>query len=121
MTRAVEGLTDAGREALASLMHLVRRKATGHRELRASLVAEPTSPEGDDRAVELRRALGDAARDPSFDQELRRRWANFPQTTVRADAVTNTVSGQVTGSVVQARDISGGVHVGLPPQQHPRQ
>ena len=56
-TRAVEGLTDAGREALASLMHLVRRKATGHRELRASLVAEPTSPEGDDRAVELHRAL----------------------------------------------------------------
>ncbi|SCE72712.1 hypothetical protein GA0070216_101604 [Micromonospora matsumotoense] len=117
-TRAVEGLTDAGREALASLMHLVRRKATGHRELRASLVAEPTSPEGDDRAVELRRALGDAAaRDPDFDQELRRRWATFQQATVRADAVTNTVSGQVTGPVVQARDISGGVHVGLPPQQ----
>ncbi|MEV6800586.1 hypothetical protein AB0M91_19900 [Micromonospora rifamycinica] len=141
-TRAVEGLTDAAREALASVMHLVRRKATDHRALRAALTAEPASAEpasgegasgegasgegasgeGDDRAVGLRRALVDAAAgDPGFDQELRRRWATFHQTTVRADAVTNTVSGQVTGPVVQARDISGGVHVGLPAQQHPQQ
>ncbi|WP_329013007.1 hypothetical protein OG271_03650 [Micromonospora rifamycinica] len=117
-TRAVEGLTDAGREALASLMRLVRGKATDHRALRASLAAEPASAEGDDRAAGLRRALVDAAaRDPGFDQELCRRWETFHQTTVRSDAVTNTVSGHVTGPVVQACDISGGVHVGLPPQQ----
>ncbi|WFE94210.1 hypothetical protein [Micromonospora sp. WMMD987] len=62
----------------------------------------------------LRRALADAAaREPDFDQELRRRWQNFHQTTARADAVTDTVA----GPVVQARDVSGGVHVGLPPQQ----
>ncbi|MBO4163309.1 hypothetical protein [Micromonospora antibiotica] len=121
-TRAVEGLTDAAREALASVMRLVRRKAAEHRALRAALTAEPTSGGSDDRAVGLHRALVDAAdRDPDFDQELRRRWETFHQTTVRADAVTNTVSGQVTGPVVQARDISGGVHVGLPAQQHPRQ
>ncbi|WP_194821115.1 hypothetical protein [Micromonospora sp. S-DT3-3-22] len=117
----VEGLTDAAREALASVMRLVRRKAAEHRTLRAALAAEPASGGGDDRTVAVRRALVDAAdRDPDFDQELRRRWATFHQTTVRADAVTNTVSGQVTGPVVQARDISGGVHVGWPAQQHPR-
>ncbi|WP_328343997.1 hypothetical protein [Micromonospora sp. NBC_00421] len=91
-TRAVEGLTDAAREALASLMHLVRRKATDHRALRASLAAEPASAEGDDRAAGLRLALADAAaQDPNFDQELRRRWEIFHQTTVRSDAVTNAL------------------------------
>ncbi|WFE67276.1 hypothetical protein [Micromonospora sp. WMMD714] len=120
-TRAVEGLTDAAREALASVMRLVRRKAAEHRALRTALAAEPASGGGDDRAVAVRRALADAAdHDPDFDQELRRRWATFHQTTVRADAVTNTVSGQVTGPVVQARDISGGVHLDLSAQQHPR-
>ncbi|MFJ8578414.1 hypothetical protein [Micromonospora sp. NPDC093277] len=118
-TRAAEGLADAGREAFASLVRLVRRKAKDHRGLQTSLAIEPTSTTGDDRAVALRRALVDAvARDPHFDQELRRRWDIYHQATLRADAVTNKVSGRVTGPVVQARDISGGVNLAPPPQRH---
>ncbi|MEU1644305.1 hypothetical protein ABZ422_17370 [Micromonospora zamorensis] len=117
-TRAVEGMADAGRAAFASLVRLIRRKAGDHPGLQTSLVAEPTSATADDRAVALRRALVDAAaQDPLFDQELRRRWEIFHQTTLRADTVTNTVSGRVTGPVVQARDIFGGVNLAPPPQQ----
>lgn len=117
-TRAVEGMADAGKAAFASLVRLVRRKAGDHSGLRTSIEAKPASLTSDDRAVALRRALVDAAaQDPLFDQELRRRWEIFQQTTLRADTVTNTVSGRVTGPVVQARDIFGGVNLVPPPQQ----
>ncbi|MCG5464099.1 hypothetical protein MED01_002262 [Micromonospora sp. MED01] len=117
-TRAVEGMADAGKAAFASLVRLVRRKAADHSGLRTLIEAEPASLTSDDRDVALRRALVDAAaQDPLFDQELRRRWEIFQQATVRADTVTNTVSGRVAGPVVQARDIFGGVNLAPPPQQ----
>ncbi|MEV0428301.1 hypothetical protein [Micromonospora sp. NPDC050495] len=117
-TRAAEGLADAGRETFAALVRLVRRKAQEQPDLHAALAAQRTSPTADDRAIDLRRALANAtAQDPDFDQELRRRWDVFHQTTLRTDVVTNTVSGHVHGSVVQARDIAGGVHLAPPPQR----
>lgn len=117
-TRGAEGIADAGRDAFASLVRLVRRKARDHRGLETSLAIGPTPATVDDRAVALRRALVDAAaQDPEFDQKLRRRWELFHQTTLRADAVTNTVSGRVTGPVVQARDVFGGVNLAPFPQQ----
>lgn len=116
-TRAAEGLAEAGREAFASLVRLVRRKAEKHRSLRTSLTIERAHSAAGDRVVALRRALADAAaQDAHFDQELRRRWELFHQATLRADAVTNTVSGSVDGPVVQARDIFGGVNVAPPPR-----
>ncbi|MBQ1067151.1 hypothetical protein ACWEOR_19575 [Micromonospora chalcea] len=117
-TRAAEGIAGAGREAFASLVRLVRGKARDHRGLEASLAIEPTPATVDDRAVALRRALADAvAQDPDFGQELGRRWETYHQAYLRADAVTNTVSGRVGGPVVQARDILGSVNLASPPQQ----
>ncbi|MEU6204130.1 hypothetical protein ABZ814_11135 [Micromonospora musae] len=52
-------------------------------------------------------------RDPLFDADFRARFAKV-QAIVATDQgdVTNTVSGDVSGSVVQARDVHGGISFG---------
>lgn len=89
-----------------SLYELVKRKFTGREEATAALTAatgaEPDSPE----VAELSEHLAAAsAEDPAFATELRGVWA------AQADrgGVANQISGNVSGKVVQARDIEGGV------------
>jgi hypothetical protein len=97
--------------AASSLYDFVKsrfsRRPQGTAALEAARGASPDSVEVLALATELARAEQD---DPEFGIELRSRWAAFStQQEASHGGVANQVSGDVSGSVVQARDIEGGV------------
>lgn len=105
VTKAVDGLTEGGRAAFAALAKLVRRKLAANNQA-------PTTIDGTDEQA-LSDALSEAAaRDRTFAEELHRLWQAVHE--ARNDAVRNVISGDVSGNVVQGRDIHGGVSFGRP-------
>ncbi|MGH3858697.1 hypothetical protein [Actinokineospora sp.] len=96
-------------KSVMSLYDLVKRKFSARAEAKAALEAAEGAAPGSDEvkalAVELERA---AAGDQVFSDELRSLWVATQQ---HADngAVNNQISGNVSGKVVQARDIEGNV------------
>ena len=94
-------------KSATSLYELVKRKFAGRDEaakaLEAATGAAPDSPE----VAALTTHLADAeAEDPGFGAELRNTWQ---QVHAERGGVVNQIGGNVTGKVVQARDIEGGV------------
>lgn len=96
-------------KAATSLYELVKRKLSARagatEALTAAEGAAPESPAVVALAHELERAERD---DPGFATELRAEWATVSQQADRG-GVANQITGPVTGNVVQARDIEGGV------------
>jgi hypothetical protein len=87
-----------------SLYELVKGKFAGREEAEAALEAadgaSPDSPEVAALAAQL------DTEDPEFGEELRRTWQ---QTTASQGGVVNQITGNVSGKVVQARDITGDI------------
>lgn len=96
----------AGRAA-GALHELVRgwfdQRPGGLAVLEAAAGAAPGSPPVRRLAEELDRA---GRADPAFAERLRSTWDSV---SAARGGVVNQISGNVTGKVVQARDISGGV------------
>ncbi|MGB3444650.1 MAG: hypothetical protein WBA97_38410 [Actinophytocola sp.] len=94
-------------KSVTSLYELVRRKFGGKGDAAAALEgvpgASPDSAEVADLAAHLTAA---EAGDPAFGLELRHLWQQVAAT---RDGVVNQITGNVSGKVVQARDIKGGV------------
>lgn len=94
-------------KSATSLYDLVKRKFTGRKEAAAALeVAEgaaPDSPEVAALAAQLRTA---EAEDPAFGAELRHTWQRID---VDRGGTSNQITGNVSGKVVQARDVEGGI------------
>lgn len=65
--------------------------------------ASPASPEVAALAAQLDT---EETEDPGFGEELRRTWQ---QTTASQGGVVNQIAGNVSGKVVQARDITGDI------------
>jgi hypothetical protein len=117
VTRAVDGLSEAGKVAFAALSKLVRRKLADGEESHAVLVRAEARPADDAGRQALAEVLGQAAADdPRFAEELRRLWGRVQEERVSYtnSPVFNNVSGDVHGGVVQARDIQGGISFGRP-------
>lgn len=100
----------AGRAA-SSLYDFVKgkfaRRPQAAAVLEAAQGASPDSAEVLALAAELAKAERD---DPDFGAELRSRWAAFStEQNVSHGGVANQITGNVSGGVVQARDIDGGV------------
>ena len=74
--------------------------------LSAAEGASPRSPEVAALADELARAEHD---DPAFASQLRTKWTQYTSQRAEHGGVTNQIAGPVTGKVVQARDIEGGI------------
>jgi hypothetical protein len=115
VSKTVEELTESGKAALVALGRLVRRKLGGRAESQALLVHAEAHPDDAAPRQALAEALGQAAHDDrQFAEELHRLWWDVQN---RRDAATgggvlNTVSGDVGGNVVQARDVHGGISFG---------
>lgn len=94
-------------KSVTSLYEVVRRKFGGRGEAAAALErvsgAAPDSSEVAELAAHLAAA---ETGDPTFGSELRHLWQEVGAT---HDGVVNQITGNVSGKVVQARDISGGV------------
>lgn len=90
-----------------SLYELVKGKFASREEAAAALEAadgaSPGSPEVADLAAQLEI---EKTNDPEFGEELRHTWQ---QTTASHGGVVNQITGNVSGKVVQARDIDGDV------------
>lgn len=97
-------------KAASSLYEFVRSRfaARGGADeaLSAADGAGPESAEVAALARELERAGRD---DPAFASGLRAEWARFVGQRAEHGGVANQITGPVTGKVVQARDIEGGV------------
>lgn len=98
-------------KAAGSLFDLVKAKLAkrGGKEaavLDAAVEAGPESAE----VGQLAEALGAAQReDGEFAEQLREEWQKIISVQAGSGSVTQTISGNVTGKVVQARDIQGGI------------
>ena len=94
-------------KSVTSLYDLVKRKFTGRTEAEAALEAAggavPESPEVAALATHLAAAANE---DPAFGAELRHTWQ---QVSATRGGVVNQITGNISGNVVQARDIKGGI------------
>lgn len=94
-------------KSATSLYELVKRKFTGRKEATAALeAAENATPDSPQVATLAAHLAAAESEDPAFGVELRHTWQQ-----VNADhgGVVNQITGNVSGKVVQARDIEGGV------------
>ncbi|MEV0005388.1 hypothetical protein AB0H28_24305 [Micromonospora sp. NPDC050980] len=110
---ATTELAESGRTAVASLIDFLRARFShdpAAREIVEGALSQPT-PQAVNRLADL---LDDESRrDPSFVAELRSRWSRADAVIAEgAGGVANSVSGDVHGPVVQARDVHGGIHLG---------
>jgi hypothetical protein len=100
----------AGRAA-GSLYDLVRKKFTGDQAATETLAAAEGTADNSPEVSKLTNILEQAERDdPAFSRELRAEWQRtLVEQRASGRGVANAVSGPVSGKVVQARDIRGGV------------
>jgi hypothetical protein len=101
-------------KATGTLFDLVKKTFSRHPKAAAALAAAVDEPPDSTpvRALAERLAKVEAA-EPEFSKQLRDEWAKITTTTQTADhgGVTNSVTGTVSGTVVQARDIHGGINL----------
>ncbi|GAA5199600.1 hypothetical protein GCM10023322_75600 [Rugosimonospora acidiphila] len=120
-TKAVEGLAEGGKATFATLVRLIRRRFQSKASAREALGTAEVSPGDAARVATLRAELARViAEDPDFEAELREIWRGLgPYLNGARAEVTNRVVGDVSGSVVQARDVHGGIAIGAPGRQAP--
>ncbi|MFF3574959.1 hypothetical protein [Nocardia jiangxiensis] len=98
-------------KATGALYDLVRAKFAASRHDTAALEAAAGADEGAQQISRLVEALDRAETDDTeFKSRLRTEWAQISGTGRSGDgAVTNDISGTVSGNAVQARDIQGDI------------
>jgi hypothetical protein len=93
-------------QSVGALFELVKIKFAARREAAAALEAATGAAADSPEVAAVAGHLAAAAEeDPGFAAELQRTWS----ATAEHDGVVNQITGKVTGKVVQARDIEGGV------------
>lgn len=108
---------EAGKRAWAALEALAARFC-GHRGNVMSAVREAGPGDGTNpgRLGGLAALLDEQARvDPGFAAELDHWLTRARDLPATAEGAVNTISGKVSGQVVQARDVSGGISFGGTP------
>jgi hypothetical protein len=94
-------------KSATSLYDLVKRKFGGRKDAELALTAaEGAGPESTEVAALATHLAEAEAEDPAFATELRNTWQLV---SAREGGVVNQITGNVSGKVVQARDIEGGV------------
>jgi len=98
-------------KAAAGLYDLVRKKFETSRSETAALEAAEGADEGSREIAVLAEALERAeSADGEFKSQLRAEWARISHTERSGDGhAVNDISGTVSGNIVQARDIQGGI------------
>ncbi len=94
-------------KSATSLYELVKRRFAGRADAGAVLeAADGAQPESPEVAALATRLAAEETEDPAFGVELRQVWQ---QVNASGDGVVNQITGNVSGKVVQARDIEGGI------------
>jgi hypothetical protein len=96
-------------KAAGTLYDLVKSAFGRHPKAAAALVAAADEEPESAAVLALAERLAQVeTAEPEFREQLRSAWARSDQTADHG-GVVNQITGNVTGNVVQARDISGGV------------
>jgi hypothetical protein len=99
-------------KAASSLYDMVKKRFDNRAEARAALEAATTTPD-DEKTVQAlaERLAAEEDADPHFKAALRAEWATVG-VELHADhgAVTNQLTGEVSGKVLQARDVHGDIN-----------
>ncbi len=96
--------------SVVGLYKLVKDKFSGDPEATAVLEAAEGAAEDSAEVRALATRLTTAgAEDPAFAEKLRREWDQAAGPNAETDGVVNTISGTVSGKVVQARDVHGNI------------
>lgn len=112
-TWATTTAAQSGRKALASLVALVRKRFRTRAEARDVLEGVLAKPAEPSRAAALAELLQqETERDPDFARQVRLLWETARHEADTQAALANSVHGNVTGTVVQARDVHGGIVIG---------
>ncbi|HEX4721381.1 MAG TPA: hypothetical protein VH333_02625 [Pseudonocardiaceae bacterium] len=99
-------------KATGALFDLVKSTFSRHPKAAAALARAVDEPPDSTPALALAERLAQVeAAEPEFGKQLRDEWAKVTTTMQTADhgGVTNSITGTVSGTVIQARDIHGGV------------
>jgi hypothetical protein len=105
-------LAQGGRQAVSALVDFLRdrfRREPEACQVIDGLLHQPSPDAAHPLAVLLDR---EARRDPAFGAEFQARWERTNATVAGPDGVANSISGDVSGPVVQARDVHGGISFG---------
>jgi hypothetical protein len=95
-----------------SVYELVRDKFKARTQALTALDTADGAAKDSPQVIALAEELATAeAYDPHFSEQLRAQWAAV-QGQASHDGVVNTISGTVTGNIVQARDITGDISFG---------
>ncbi|WP_410579938.1 hypothetical protein [Amycolatopsis sp. lyj-108] len=96
--------------SVAGLYKLVKEKFSEDPEATAALEAAEGAAEDSAEVRALATRLSTAeAEDPEFAERLHREWDKAGGNRAETGGVVNTVSGTVSGKVVQARDVHGNI------------
>jgi hypothetical protein len=111
LSKISNGTTERAGEQLWESLSSVVRRLFGRRSTSVEAVKRLGERPGDADAIRaLAQALvDDAARDPQAAAQLRHWLATAEQVIAADEHVTNTVTGEVRGNVLQARDIHGNI------------
>ncbi|MGH3283004.1 MAG: hypothetical protein ACRDNW_28285 [Trebonia sp.] len=101
-------------KATESVYELVREKFKSRRKALDALDAADGKPTDSPEVLALAQEINMAqAYDERFKEQLRSAWATVQvQAPASGGSAANTITGNVTGNVVQARDIHGDVRFG---------
>lgn len=114
--KAAEAAVQAGKEACAALVRLVRDRSGRDKQAAAALEAARRSPQDEAALASLAQALERlAAADGDFASRLRELWPRAAEELSAAEGgVINSATGSVGGHLMQARDVQveGGLHFG---------
>ncbi|MFY1671317.1 hypothetical protein ACN27G_15315 [Plantactinospora sp. WMMB334] len=117
--KAAEGLSDGGRAAFSALARFVRHRLRGDPDSERALEAARAQPHDDECVRRLAAVLETAvARDRWFAEELNELWIQLRHRPVAGvdagNGMVNRAIGPVSGTLVQARDVQGGIRLGPP-------
>ncbi|GAA3770984.1 hypothetical protein GCM10022225_67630 [Plantactinospora mayteni] len=109
---ATTELAEGGRSAAQSLISYVRERFRNRPDERAvvdAALCQPSTPVTASRLADLLEQ--ESAADPVFGEEFRSHWTRVHAALIAAQGgVLNSVWGDVSGTVVQARDVRGGIN-----------
>ncbi|ASW54416.1 hypothetical protein [Plantactinospora sp. KBS50] len=108
-------LAQGGRTAVTALVDFLRDRFRPDPQARKAVEAVLQQPSPDTARLLAEELHRETLRDPAFGAEFVARWRQA-NAAIEASTggVVNSISGEVRGPVVQARDIHGGVSFGDP-------
>ncbi|MEV0326950.1 hypothetical protein AB0H63_10950 [Micromonospora echinospora] len=112
-------LAQNGRVAVSALIDFLRDRFRREPEAREAIEAALHQPSPDAARLLAELLHREALRDPAFGAEFHTRWEQADKAVAASlGGVANSISGDVSGPVVQARDVHGGISFGSGTDRH---